>query len=393
MHSTNFKHLNYSLIHFKPLWQHRAFYDTEVPWKNTYPALFEALLALDAGHAEQLAKDNMALTQWFEPHLPELCAQLSAIKINKSPPTNPLLSSRYSQAIPGRKWQQISAFSHAIPTLNHPIVEWCSGKAHLGRTLARHHQQTVYSLELDAMLCEAGQSLADHQGVAVELIKHDVLKPLPTQAQGIERAHIGLHACGELHITLLKTASQLRCPQIAISPCCYHKTPHNNYSPLSLQAKRAGLTLSKADMHLAQEETVTAGERVQKLRRKEQLWRLAFDLLQRQQLGSNSYQAIPSTPKKIFSEDFSNFCYWAAQTFGLKLNNNIDYERYLALGENRRQFVLKMDLVRQLFRRPLELWLALDRVLYLEEQGYQVNLSEFCERKTTPRNLLIYAQR
>ncbi len=52
-----------------------------------------------------------------------------------------------------------------------------------------------------------------------------------------------------------------------------------------------------------------------------------------------------------------------------------------------------MELVRHLFRRPLEIWLALDRALFLEEQGYEVELGAFCDKPMTPRNLLIRAVR
>ena len=53
--------------------------------------------------------------------------------------------------------------------------------------------------------------------------------------------------------------------------------------------------------------------------------------------------------------------------------------------------VRNLELVRALFRRPLELWLLLDRCLYLVEQGYSVRLGEFCPTFLSPRNLLILA--
>ena len=294
MHRNDFNSLNRALINYQPLWQHRAFFNPEPPWRETYPSLFKALNKLDANFAEQLAKDNHTLIEWFKPYLPELCEQLSALTISQSPLRPRAFNPRHTVAIPGRKWQQVSAFSRAIPKLNHTIIEWCSGKAHLGRTLARDHQQAVCSLEFDQALCLAGQALADQQQVAVELIHHDVLKPLPPQAQGSKIAHVGLHACGELHMTLLKTAAGQRCQQIAISPCCYHKFTNDCYPALSSHAQQTGLALTKNDIHLVQEETVTAGNRVQQLRHKEQAWRLGFDLLQRQQQQSTRYQ-IPIT--------------------------------------------------------------------------------------------------
>ena len=52
-----------------------------------------------------------------------------------------------------------------------------------------------------------------------------------------------------------------------------------------------------------------------------------------------------------------------------------------------------LELLRGLFRRPLELWLVLDRALYLEEQGFQVTLGTFCATQLSPRNLLLLAER
>jgi len=55
--------------------------------------------------------------------------------------------------------------------------------------------------------------------------------------------------------------------------------------------------------------------------------------------------------------------------------------------------VRNLELLRGLFRRPLELWLNLDRALFLVEQGYVVRLGSFCETAFTPRNLLLLAER
>jgi len=55
--------------------------------------------------------------------------------------------------------------------------------------------------------------------------------------------------------------------------------------------------------------------------------------------------------------------------------------------------VRNLELLRGLFRRPLEIWLLLDRALYLQEAGYQVQLGEFCATSLTPRNLLLLAEK
>ena len=53
----------------------------------------------------------------------------------------------------------------------------------------------------------------------------------------------------------------------------------------------------------------------------------------------------------------------------------------------------RLELVRTAFQRPLELWLICDLALYLEEQGYNVELRKLCARTVTPRNMAIIASR
>ena len=53
----------------------------------------------------------------------------------------------------------------------------------------------------------------------------------------------------------------------------------------------------------------------------------------------------------------------------------------------------RLEQVQHLFRRPLELWLVLDIALFLEEHGYQIQLSELCDASLTPRNLLLQASK
>ncbi|MGP1782726.1 methyltransferase, partial [Shewanella frigidimarina] len=68
-----------------------------------------------------------------------------------------------------------------------------------------------------------------------------------------------------------------------------------------------------------------------------------------------------------------------------------DWQEYLVIGELRQRLTRRIDLVAHLFRALVEQWLLLDRVCFLEEQGYRVTLSEFCSNSITPRNALIHA--
>ena len=62
-------------------------------------------------------------------------------------------------------------------------------------------------------------------------------------------------------------------------------------------------------------------------------------------------------------------------------------------GWRRQRECMRLSLVRQAFRRPLELWLVHDLALHLVSQGYRIEIGTFCPPATTPRNILLSAQR
>jgi hypothetical protein len=72
---------------------------------------------------------------------------------------------------------------------------------------------------------------------------------------------------------------------------------------------------------------------------------------------------------------------------------HFDENLWLQRGQLRWRQVQRLQILRHLFRRALELWLVLDRALYLQEHGYHIELFQFCSRQLTPRNLLLQATR
>jgi hypothetical protein len=122
-------------------------------------------------------------------------------------------------------------------------------------------------------------------------------------------------------------------------------------------------------------------------------WRLAFDLVQREVRGVDSYLSTPSLAATWFNKPFAQ---WCADLAVLKKLPRLPEQNWSALeaqGWQRLAQVRNLELVRGLFRRPLELWLVLDQALFLQEQGFAVELGEFCPAELTPRNLLLLARR
>lgn len=454
-YSQRFSELNQLLEKSAALWQVRAFEVNALPWAQDFPQLAEAVWELaddelDGLDAEQsllvkalspaLSQDLRALGQDWDLSL--LTASIAERTVfndktvtDKADVAEPSLAdntaaqqgglsfddeAHFSAHIKGRKWQQITAFVQHLPQLNLPVLEWCAGKGHLGRLIAKARSAEVVSLELQAPLCEAGQAFADKWQLSQTFICADAFAigaehavtntPITTstttttveaQAEHASNANpltaqqqaVALHACGDLHVRLLTLAAEAGTQALAISPCCYHLIQASHYQPLSILAQQSSLKLSRHDLQLPLQQSVIANPKQQALRHQEIAWRLGFDALQRECRQIDEYLPLPSLKQSQLSGSFTDFCLWAAETKAVNLAKNRDFEAWLDVGRQRQQLTRRIDLVAHLFRSALEQWLILDRACFLQEQGYGVCVGEFCANSVTPRNTLILAQK
>ena len=378
-----------NLLHStRQYWQCTAFDFDQLPW----PELEQALTALSDQQVAQLDSEQPALYQFFSPYIPEVNNLATLCELPHATATRTEYPFWLSNGIKGRKFTQLQDFVSALgETANLPVLEWCAGKGHLGRMLAFNRAPSVHSIELQQHLCEQGQQSAQQQGLAMRFSQADVLKDDVAKYFQQTQHAVALHACGALHQTFMSRAVSAQTEKISLSPCCYHLFTDNDYQAMSTVAQRSKLKLTHRDLKLALQETVTAPSRVGKVRRTEVQWRLGFDALRKTLTGEQYYVSVPSVNKAIFSDSFKAFCVWAADKKALKLPQDIDYDYFLEKGEMRKRVTERIELVRHVFRRAIEVWLVLDRALYLQQQGYQVNVQTFCEKQLTPRNILIQA--
>ncbi|MGR5470555.1 methyltransferase, partial [Vibrio astriarenae] len=70
---------------------------------------------------------------------------------------------------------------------------------------------------------------------------------------------VALHACGDLHVRLMQYGCERGVAAMTISPCCYHLIQEAQYQPLSELGKASSLTLSKQELRIPLQQTVTGG--------------------------------------------------------------------------------------------------------------------------------------
>ncbi|VVO30384.1 methyltransferase [Pseudomonas fluorescens] len=389
-----FTALDAFLVEHQALWKPRPFTHLQLPWEASYPELALWLRERSLEEAEN-SHNQPCLLDAPQPFasLAALSRELSAVN---ELPAHALGAPghRLNVDVPGRKWQQIEAFASRLAFTSAPEhwLDWCAGKGHLGRRLLQTGQQLT-CLESDPALVASGQTLSQRHHLHALHVEQDVLAPGAAALLNADHTPVALHACGDLHVRLMQLASSAGCKQMAIAPCCYNRIRASAYQALSLPAKRSGLQLSLDDLSLPMSETVTAGTRVRRQRDTSMARRLAFDLLQRQLRGIDEYLPTPSLPSAWLDISFAEYCHHLAALKDLSTIGPQDWPALEVSGWQRLAEVRNLELLRGLFRRPLELWLNLDRALFLSEQAYTVHLGTFCDTPLTPRNFLLLAER
>ena len=388
-----FLELDAYLRQHQHLWRPRPFTHLQLPWENQHPELAAWLRGRSLADAEA-AHNHPEHVQTPSPFA-EWAQQSAVLSAVGSFPQREQarLPANYSVDIPGRKWQQIQAFANCLQFQKTPQhwLDWCAGKGHLGQLLAQGGQ-ALTCLEFDPALVSAGAQLSARRGLASQHVQQDVMAADANQQLQAEHTPVALHACGDLHVRLLQLASANGCEQLAVAPCCYNRIAGTHYQALSAAAQASALQLSLDDLGLPLSETVTAGARVRRQRDHSMARRLAFDLLQRELRGNDDYLPTPSLPVAWLHKDFADYCRDLAQLKGLPTPAHRDWTELEKRGWARLAVVRNLELVRGLFRRPLELWLLLDRALFLQQHGYHVRLGIFCESHLSPRNLLLLAE-
>lgn len=298
----------------------------------------------------------------------------------------------------GRKAEQVRALAECLGGLvlgpGH-LVDWCAGKGHLGRAVQAalgFERRRCAHVERQSDLNVLAEREADRLGHALTVHTVDVQAACTDHLlQGAALA-FGLHACGDLGLLLFEGGGRVGVP-VAVAPCCYHRTAR--IGALSRMGASCAPPLDAPALRLTTSEEVVAPGRRRALRRREQAWRLGLDLLVRQCTGAADDAPtcrVPAVGRQEVDLPFADFCRLMAARHGLPLPSRWDAARAEAAAWERCRRARALGLLRQFFRRPLEVWLVLDRCCWLTEQGREASWGAFCPRRLTPRNLLILAR-
>lgn len=379
------------------LWEPRPFAELVVGWEDLFPDVATWLRALPDDQVDDFWDKGFPesgcppLLQSLQNRARALCALPRAAGPAMPTKKHPVV---WHWRIKGRKLAQLQEFTSCVldrwPAQTGGIVDWCAGQGHLGRSLAWAVGLPVTFIELDPALAAAGAPLARRMGVDGDTLVADVLDLQTDRCLEPDQTVVALHACGNLGDDLLVRGGRRRVAGMFWAPCCYHRTgPTKKHRYLSELGQVVGPYLSKSALRLAIADEVVAAERQRRFRRREQQWRLGWDLIRRHYRGAVTYESPGMLSPGFVQLSFSDFCQRLAHEEGWELPGDCDWADFERRAALRLRESTALSLVRGLFRRSLELIHVLDRAIALAELSYSVDLVRFCDRSLTPRDLMI----
>jgi hypothetical protein len=128
---------------------------------------------------------------------------------------------------------------------------------------------------------------------------------------------------------------------------------------------------------------------------KVKFYRYAMHFLLHDEYNVPEMVTLGNSTLKLYEKSFGTYALEQLKRINLQAKHTKEELDFYFFDSYRQDLIWKMlaaGFLRNALGRLLEMYILLDRVIFLEEQGYKVDLLEFFEESISPRNLGIVAQ-
>lgn len=277
------------------------------------------------------------------------------------------------------------------------ILDIGGGIGHLAQSLSSHYQLQAASLDMDPVLQQTGKERNSNDLVEYIHVKVDEDDESFQKLLSKNHMTLGLHTCGALAVHQLKASAGQKIKGLINFGCCYEKLQRY---PQGQNISQAAKDLSEPivfnffALTLATRAHRKMTEKDHELKKKVKFYRYAIHMLMFDEYGIKELKTLGNSSPKLYDEDFATYVTHQFDRLDLPLKHSAQELNAYFADPTRQTLLWNMltaELIRNAFGRLMELYLLLDRVLYLEEEGYQVELLEFFDEPLSPRNLGIVA--
>jgi SAM-dependent methyltransferase len=293
-----------------------------------------------------------------------------------------------------RKRAQIDAFRRLVfPVAANArrVVDVGSGHGHLTREIAEETALPVVGLERDAAL--AGRARTLTPGLSPTFAVTDVLRDGLPVATG--DCVIGLHACGELGDAMVTSVARASGASLALVGCCLQKRRQASRIPLCavvgldarLDLPRGLLGLS----NLSPSDDGVEASRAENLVARER--RLALHRLLSQEGPPLRFGAeIEGINRRVAQRDLSPLVARAFALRGRPVPSRQVIDEAVSWARREHARARRASLARAMLARVLEVYVLLDRAVFLEKHGFVVEVGELFPVTVSARNLALVAR-
>lgn len=223
----------------------------------------------------------------------------------------------------------------------------------------------------------------ENGGEFVEILKNNVMP-------------VGLHTCGKLALDIIRVSSDKKVPALINFGCCYHtldKTPDlQNISQFSRDNEP--LWMSKFALTLACRAHRKLDEKDFDLKQKVKYYRYAIHILLHDLYDQKELVTLGNSNPKLYDESFGVYVYDQFKRIHINPKHSVDELNAWYANPEIHTLIDRMlaaGIIRNALGRIMEIYLLLDRAIFLEEQGYDVKVEEFFDEEVSPRNIGITA--
>ena len=211
-----------------------------------------------------------------------------------------------------------------------------------------------------------------------------------------ESMPIGLHTCGKLALDLIHAGVKKKVPVMVNLGCCYHTLGESSGTQLlsSFARENNAFWMNKFALTLSCRAHRKMNEKDYDLKIKVKYFRYAFHILLHDFYEIKGMIGLGNSSPKLYNGPFSLYAQEQFERIGIKSQHNQEeLDHFFSKPELKVQIekMLAAGIIRNALGRIMEIYLLLDRAIYLEEQGYEVNVQEFFSEKLSPRNIGITA--
>ena len=366
----------------------------------------EELFAIDTkniNHQVFLKIENTSLDKFIKEGI-----ALSKIDLKKV--EQPIKFEQWAyNGIKAKKRHEIDRIIPAINILKNKItinqvIDIGGGVGHLSRVIAHYANIKAISIDRNSEFQKIGKErLKKYRKLPdakeVEFVNLN-FSPKNTAEElksifKVDSLSLGLHTCGPLANILIKTSCQHQLAGILSFGCCYHHlNPKEDFPISKFYRENQFSSLNLYAFSLATRSHAQDDFEVFKTKRQVKNYRYALHLFLMRKFNNKYFQDVGECDVKIYWMPFKH--YLKLKLSELKLENTFTDEEIEAFY-NSKQTQKELDemfagnLIRWLLGRSLEVYLLLDRALYLEENGYEVFVEEYFKEALSPRNIGILA--